>query len=71
MINDTVVHFVNASTPFGGIGESGMGNYHGRAGFETFSHRKTVIKKPNWFELWIKYPPYTKMKLKLVRALLR
>ncbi len=71
MINDTVVHFVNASTPFGGIGESGMGNYHGRAGFETFTHRKTVIKKPTWFELWIKYPPYTPFKLKLIRLLLR
>jgi len=64
MINDTVVHFVNASTPFGGIGDSGMGSYHGRAGFETFSHRKTVIKKPTWFELWVKYPPYHSYKLK-------
>lgn len=71
MINDTVVHFVNASTPFGGIGESGMGNYHGKAGFETFSHRKSVIKKPGWFELWVKYPPYTAFKLKIVRLLLR
>ncbi len=71
MINDTVVHFVNSSTPFGGVGESGMGNYHGRAGFETFSHRKAVIKKPNWFELWIKYPPYTNFKLKIIKLLLR
>lgn len=71
MINDTVVHFVNTSTPFGGFGDSGMGNYHGRAGFETFTHRKTVIKKPSWFELWIKYPPYTPFKLKLIRMLLR
>lgn len=71
MINDTVVHFINASTPFGGIGDSGMGSYHGRAGFETFSHRKTVIKKPTWFELWIKYPPYTPFKLWLIRLLLR
>ena len=71
MINDTVVHFVNASTPFGGVGDSGMGNYHGRAGFETFTHRKTVIKKPTWFELWAKYPPYTPFKLKLIRMLLK
>jgi aldehyde dehydrogenase (NAD+) len=71
MINETVVHFVNASTPFGGIGDSGMGSYHGRAGFENFSHRKTVIKKPTWFELWVKYPPYVSYKLKLVRLLLR
>jgi len=71
MINDTVVHFVNASTPFGGFGESGMGNYHGRAGFETFSHRKTVIKKPTWFELKVKYPPYTTSKMKLIKLILR
>lgn len=71
MINDTVVHFVNGSTPFGGIGESGMGNYHGKAGFDCFSHRKTVLSKPLWFELWVKYPPYTKGKLKIIQALLR
>lgn len=71
MINDTVVHFVNSTTPFGGMGDSGMGNYHGKAGFECFSHRKTVITKPNWFELSVKYPPYTKRKLKIIRAFLR
>jgi aldehyde dehydrogenase (NAD+) len=71
MINDTVVHFINGTTPFGGIGESGMGSYHGRAGFECFSHRKTVLRKPNWFELWVKSPPYTKMKLIIVRLFLR
>ncbi len=71
MINDTVVHFVNNTTPFGGMGESGMGNYHGKAGFECFSHRKTVMTKPTWFELWVKYPPYTKSKLKIIRTFLR
>jgi aldehyde dehydrogenase (NAD+) len=71
MVNDTVVHFVNGTTPFGGIGESGMGSYHGKAGFECFSHRKTVLRKPTWFELRVKYPPYTKMKLKIVRLFLR
>ncbi|MEX2370743.1 MAG: aldehyde dehydrogenase family protein, partial [Bacteroidales bacterium] len=71
MINDTVVHFVNGNTPFGGVGDSGMGSYHGRAGFECFSHRKTVLTKPTWFELWVKYPPFTKLKLRIVRAILR
>ncbi len=71
MINDTVVHFVNGTTPFGGMGESGMGSYHGKAGFECFSHRKTVLRKPTWFELWVKYPPYTKLKLKIVKLFLR
>jgi aldehyde dehydrogenase (NAD+) len=71
MINDNVVHFVNSSTPFGGFGESGMGAYHGKAGFECFSHRKTVLKKPTWFDLWLKYPPYSKRKLWWIRQFLR
>jgi aldehyde dehydrogenase (NAD+) len=71
MINDTVVHFVNDTTPFGGIGDSGMGSYHGKAGFECFSHRKTVLQKPVWFELWVKYPPYTKFKLNVIKAILK
>ncbi len=71
MINDTVVHFVNGTTPFGGIGESGMGTYHGKAGFDCFSHPKTVLKKPTWFELWVKYPPYTKFKHMIIKAILR
>jgi len=71
MINDTVVHFVNDTTPFGGIGESGMGNYHGKAGFDCFSHPKTVLKKSTWFELPMKYPPYTRLKLKIIKAVLR
>lgn len=71
MINDTVVYFVNNTTPFGGIGDSGMGHYHGKAGFDCFSHKKTVIKKPLWFELWIKYPPYTRFKLRLIKAFLK
>lgn len=71
MINDTVVHFVNGTTPFGGMGESGMGSYHGKAGFECFSHRKTVLRKPTWFELPVKYPPYTRLKLKIVKLFLR
>jgi aldehyde dehydrogenase (NAD+) len=71
MINDTVLHFINSTTPFGGMGESGMGNYHGRAGFEAFSHRKSVVKKPTWFELWLKHPPFTAFKLKIVKMFLR
>ena len=71
MVNDTVVHFVNHNAPFGGIGESGMGAYHGRTGFECFTHRKSVLFKPTWFELPVKYPPYTKFKLRVIRAFLR
>ena len=70
MINDVVLQFINMDSPFGGVGESGMGSYHGKAGFDTFSNRKTVMHKYNWFELYLKYPPYRKSRLRLYRAVL-
>jgi len=70
MINDVVLHFINMNTPFGGVGESGMGNYHGRAGFDVFSHPKTILTKPTWFDLFLKYPPYRKFNLRIVRSVL-
>jgi len=69
-INDVIMHLANAKLPFGGVGHSGMGNYHGEYGFKTFSHHKSVIKKNNWFEPWFKYPPYTTGKLELIRKIL-
>lgn len=57
-VNDTLIHMVNDELPFGGIGESGMGAYHGRYGFETFSHRKAVVYRPFWMDLRFRYPPY-------------
>lgn len=69
-INDVIMHLANSKLPFGGVGNSGMGNYHGEYGFKTFSHHKSIIKKTNWFEPWFKYPPYTKGKLKLIRKIL-
>jgi len=69
-INDVVMHLANAKLPFGGVGHSGMGSYHGEYGFKTFSHAKSIIKKTNWFEPWFKYPPYTKSKLNLIRKIL-
>ncbi|WP_298427701.1 aldehyde dehydrogenase [uncultured Kordia sp.] len=63
-INDTVMHFGNHRLPFGGVGESGMGAYHGKLSFDTFSHKKSVIKKANWLDIPIRYAPYNgKMKL--------
>lgn len=59
-INDTLVHFANQKLPFGGIGNSGMGAYHGRWGFETFSHKKSMVKKGNWLDIPIRYAPYPK-----------
>ena len=70
MINDTVLLFINMNTPFGGLGESGMGSYHGKAGFQAFSHYKTIINKPMWFDLFLKYPPYRKINLRIIRAVL-
>ncbi|PYG90359.1 aldehyde dehydrogenase (NAD+) [Ruminiclostridium sufflavum DSM 19573] len=57
-INDTVNHIASAGLPFGGVGDSGMGSYHGRATFDTFSHKKSILKSQLIFDLEMKYPPY-------------
>jgi aldehyde dehydrogenase (NAD+) len=69
-INDTVIHFGNARLPFGGVGFSGMGAYHGRFSFETFSHRKPIVRKANWLDLPMRYAPYGN-KIKSIRKLLK
>ena len=66
-INDTVLHLSNSRLPFGGKGFSGTGNYHGKAGFDTFSHKKSILYKALWFEPFLKYAPYNKFKLKLLK----
>ena len=58
-VNNASLHLTNHKLPFGGRGASGMGNYHGRFSFDTFSHKKAVMKTPTWLDLAIKYPPYT------------
>ncbi len=68
-VNDSVMHFANSNLPFGGVGLSGMGNYHGKAGFDTFSHQKSILDKPYWFEPALKYPPYSKRKLNVIKWL--
>lgn len=57
-INDTVVHLTNPELPFGGVGNSGMGSYHGKTGFDTFSHAKGILKKSNRVDVTLRYPPY-------------
>ncbi len=69
-INDTVVHFSNKRLPFGGVGHSGIGAYHGRLSFDTFSHKKAIVKKANWLDLPMRYAPY-KDKLKSIQKLLK
>ena len=69
-VNDTILHAFGSSHPFGGVGDSGMGGYHGRTGFETFSHEKTILYQPNELTVPLRYPPYKK-KLKLIRSIMR
>ena len=64
-LNDTIMHLTEEKLPFGGVGLSGMGSYHGKKSFEVFTHKKSVLKKNASLELSIKYPPYTKNKLKI------
>lgn len=66
-INDTVIHLASSEMPFGGVGESGMGCYHGKAGFEEFSHYRSIVDKKTWFDLPVRYQPYTKGKFKLTK----
>ena len=68
-INETLVHLGNHHLPFGGVGSSGTGNYHGKFGFDNFSHQKAIHDKPTWFEPGIKYPPYTDFKFKILKKL--
>lgn len=69
-INDTVVHYGNKRLPFGGIGQSGMGAYHGKRSFDTFTHYKPVVKKATWLDVPIRYAPY-KEKVRTIRNLFK
>lgn len=59
-VNDTVLQLASETMPFGGVGESGMGAYHGKAGFDTFSHKKSVLKSSSVLDIGLRYPPYEK-----------
>lgn len=67
-INDTIMHLTEEKLPFGGIGNSGMGSYHGKKTFYAFVHEKSVLEKKN-FEINVKYPPVNKTKLKLIKKI--
>eukprot|EP01102_Stenamoeba_stenopodia_P002569 TRINITY_DN12429_c0_g1_i1.p1 TRINITY_DN12429_c0_g1~~TRINITY_DN12429_c0_g1_i1.p1 ORF type:complete len:461 (+),score=107.85 TRINITY_DN12429_c0_g1_i1:73-1455(+) len=69
VINDVLMQFTVPELPFGGVGASGMGRYHGYSGFETFSHKKSVLNKTTWFDLNTRYPPYNDQKLSLLKYL--
>lgn len=70
-INDTLVHLNSSHMGFGGVGSSGMGSYHGKKSFETFSHEKSIMKKYTWLDIPVRYQPYQNWKEKLMKLLLK
>ena len=70
-INDTIIHLATTEMGFGGFGESGMGAHHGKTGFDTFSHYKSIVDKKTWLDLPMRYQPYRKMHEKMVRFFLK
>lgn len=70
-VNDTIIHLATSNMGFGGVGESGMGSYHGRNGFDTFSHHKSIVDKKTWMDLPMRYQPYQAFYDKLIRMFLK
>lgn len=70
-VNDTIIHLATNALPFGGVRQSGIGSYHGKKSFETFSHYKSIVSKANWIDLPIRYTPYTKKKRRLIQFFIK
>lgn len=70
-INDTIIHLASNTLGFGGVGNSGIGAYHGKLSFSTFSHYRSIVKKATWLDLPFRYTPYTKLKEKAIRFFLK
>jgi aldehyde dehydrogenase (NAD+) len=70
-VNETVMQIASPYLPYGGVESSGMGRYHGKSSFDTFSNLRSVLVKSNLLDIWLRYPPYTKFKTLLIRLLLR
>lgn len=70
-VNDTLMHIVDPNLPFGGVGYSGMGAYHGKASFDTFTHYKSVLSSPSGWVAPLRYPPYKGLKERLIKLFLR
>ena len=66
-VNDTIMHLATSHMGFGGMGASGMGQYHGRESFDTFSHKKSIVNKATWLDVPFRYAPYASWKHKFVR----
>jgi aldehyde dehydrogenase (NAD+) len=70
-VNDTVVHLANPNLPFGGVGTSGIGSYHGQKSFDTFTHYKSLFKQGSLVDIPLRYPPYNESKLNWIKLFLR
>ncbi len=70
-VNDTLIHIVSSKLPFGGIGNSGMGKYHGKYSFETFSNVKPVVKRATWMDVPVRYAPFGNLKYKIIKFIMR
>ncbi len=70
-VNDTVIHLATSHMGFGGVGESGMGSYHGKLSFDTFTHYKSIVKKSTWMDLPMRYHPYSEKNDRLIRMFLK
>lgn len=70
-VNDVIIHLATSYMGFGGVGESGMGSYHGKAGFDTFSHYKSIVDKKTFIDLPMRYQPYNALKERLIKMFLK
>ncbi len=70
-VNDCIIHLATSAMPFGGLKHSGIGGYHGKVGFETFSHIKSIVDKKTWLDLPLRYQPYTKTKYKMIKTFMK
>lgn len=70
-VNDTIIHLASTHMGFGGVGDSGMGSYHGKLSFDTFTHYKSIVKKSNFIDLPMRYHPYTDRKLRMIRRFMK
>ncbi len=70
-INDTIMHIASSELPFGGLKQSGMGAYHGKFGFDTFTHYKSVLDKKTWLDVPVRYQPYDDKKYRLIKRFMK
>ncbi len=70
-VNDVIIHLATSQMGFGGVGESGMGSYHGKVGFDTFTHYKSIVDKKTWIDMPMRYQPYSKLSAAMIRMFLK